>query len=60
MSGWPDKDRFVKDGVQQHKGICAAYGYAGKANLNKYYWNPKRKLGVSSDNLKVSFCFKAF
>ena len=28
--------------------ICAVYDYAGKADLSKGYWNPKRKLGVAT------------
>ena len=28
------------------KYFCAVYNYAGKADLSKAYWNPKRKLGV--------------
>ena len=27
--------------------FCAVYNYAGKADLWKGYWNPKRKLGVT-------------
>ena len=28
--------------------FCAVYDYAGKADLSKAYWNPKRKLGVTT------------
>ena len=28
--------------------FCAVYVYAGKADLSKGYWNPKRKLGVTT------------
>ena len=28
--------------------VCAVYDYAGKADLSKGYWNPKRKLGVTT------------
>ena len=30
------------------KYFCAVYDYAGKADLSKAYWNPKRKLGVTT------------
>ena len=30
------------------KYFCAVYDYAGKADLSKSYWNPKRKLGVTA------------
>ena len=30
------------------KYFCAVYDYAGKADLSKGYWNPKRKLGVTT------------
>ena len=30
------------------KYFCAVYGYAGKADLSKGYWNPKRKLGATA------------
>ena len=30
------------------KYFCAVYDYAGKADLSKVYWNPKRKLGVTT------------
>ena len=30
-----------------------AYDYAGKADLSKGYWNPKRKLGVTTHFLKI-------
>ena len=29
------------------KYFCAVYDYAGKTDLSKGYWNPKRKLGVT-------------
>ena len=28
--------------------FCGVYDYAGKADLSKAYWNPKRKLGVTT------------
>ena len=28
------------------KYFCAVYDYAGKVDLSKGYWNPKRKFGV--------------
>ena len=28
--------------------FCAVYNYAGKADLSKGYWNPKRKLEVTT------------
>ena len=28
--------------------FCAVHDYAGKADLSKAYWNPKRKLEVTS------------
>ena len=28
--------------------FCAIYDYAGKADLRKGYWNPKRKLGITA------------
>ena len=30
------------------KHFCAAYDYAGKVDLSKAYWNPKRKLGETT------------
>ena len=30
------------------KYFCAVFDYAGKADLSKAYWNPKRKLGVTT------------
>ena len=38
--------------------FCAVYNYAGKADLGKGYWNPKRKLGVTmhfSEIIKLQF-----
>ena len=40
-----------KDGayhVPIPKYFCVVYDYAGKADLSKAYWNPKRKLGVTT------------
>ena len=40
------------------KVFCAVYDYAGKADLSKAYWNPKRKLGVTihfSEIIKLQF-----
>ena len=37
---------------------CAVYNYAGKADLGKGYWNPKRKLGIIthfSEIIKLQF-----
>ena len=31
----------------------AVYDYAGKVDLSKAYWNPKRKLGVTTLFLKI-------
>ena len=28
--------------------FCVVYDYAGKADLSKGFWNPKRKLGVTT------------
>ena len=41
----PRKSCFLT--VVHHKKdiFCAVYNYAGKADLGKGYWNPKRKLG---------------
>ena len=30
------------------KVLFAVYNYAGKGDLGKSYWNPKRKLGVTT------------
>ena len=30
------------------KCLCAVYDYAEKADLSKGYWNPKRKVGVTT------------
>ena len=35
------------------KYFCAAYDYAGKADLSKGCWNPKRKLEVTTHFLEV-------
>ena len=32
--------------MQKH--FCAVYDYAGKTDLSKGYWHPKRKLGVTT------------
>ena len=33
--------------------FCAGYNYAGKADLSKDYWNPKRKLGEATHFLGI-------
>ena len=33
--------------------LLGLYDYAGKADLSKGYWNPKRKLGVTMDFLEI-------
>ena len=33
--------------------FCVVYKYVGKADLSKGYWNPKRKLGVTSHVLEI-------
>ena len=35
------------------KYFCAVYDCAGKADLSKGYWNPKRKLGVTTHFLEI-------
>ena len=38
--------------------FCAVYKYAGKVDLDKGYWNPRRKLGVTmhfSEIIKLQF-----
>ena len=35
------------------KYFCAIYDYAEKADLSKGYWNPKRKLGVTTHFLEI-------
>ena len=35
------------------KYFCAVYDYAGKSDLSKGYWNPKRKLGVTAHFLEI-------
>ena len=32
---------------------CAVCDCEGKADLSKGYWNPKRKLGVTTDFLEI-------
>ena len=45
---------FVKDGAYKFKGIfCEVYEYAGKADLNKCYWNSERKLGETTHFSKI-------
>ena len=39
--------RTLKECLLIPKYFCAVYDYAGKADLSKAYWNPKRKLGVT-------------
>ena len=39
---------WFRDGVSQYRGILLGYDYAEKADLGKWYWNPKRKLGVTT------------
>ena len=34
--------------VLQPRYFCAVYNFAGKADLGRGYWNPKRKLGVTT------------
>ena len=37
---------FLKYGAYCNTEVyCAVYNYAGKVDLSKDYWNPKRKLG---------------
>ena len=44
----------LKDGAYQFKGIFApVYDYAGYVDLNKHYWNPKGKLGVTTHFSKI-------
>jgi len=38
----PDRDDF-----------CKAYDYGGKVDLSKGYWNPKRKMWVTSLFLEI-------
>ena len=38
----PDRDDF-----------CKAYDYGGKVDLSKDYWNPKRKMWVTSLFLEI-------
>ena len=46
--------QLLTDGAYQFKGIFApVYDYAGNADLNKPYWNPKRKLGVTTHFSKI-------
>ena len=42
-------DQFLDKGrcLLIPKYFCAVYDYAGKGDLSKGYWNPKRKLGVT-------------
>ena len=44
---------FLKDGAYKTKIFCAVYDYAGKAYLNKGFWNLKRKLGVTKHFLEI-------
>ena len=34
--------------MQNIENICVVYDYAGKADPSKVYWNPKRKLWVTT------------
>ena len=40
--------RFKDRCLLIQKYFCAVYNYAGKADLSKGYWIPKRKLGVTT------------
>ena len=33
--------------------VCTVYDYAGKSNLSNGFWNPKRKLGVTTHLLEI-------
>ena len=33
--------------------FCKGYDYWGKADLSKGYWNPKRKMWVTTDFLEI-------
>ena len=47
-SGCPEKLGFLLAVAAKTEYFCAVYNYAGKAGLDKGYWNPKRKLGVTT------------
>ena len=54
-------NKFFFSAFEAHKGRClqiqkyfiAIYDYAGKADLSKGYWNPERKLGVTTHFLGI-------
>ena len=49
ISGWSEMPRFLHRTVPTNtNNFCAVYDYAGKANIRKGCWNPKRKLGVTT------------
>ena len=35
------------------KYFCAVYDYVGRTDLSKAYWNPKRKLGITTHFLVI-------
>ena len=39
---------LLRKGPTNTEVFCAAYDYAGKTDLSKASWNPKRKLGVTT------------
>ena len=50
-------DGLRKSSLKQRY-FCAAYKFAGNADLGKVYWDPKRKLGVTtlfSEIIKLQF-----
>jgi len=44
----PRYSSFLRNLSTYTKVLCLAYEYVGKADLNKGYQNPKRKLGVTT------------
>ena len=43
----PRKSGFLTVVPAKTEIFCAVYNYEGKAEFDKGYWNPKRKIGVT-------------
>ena len=61
ISAWSAKVGFLLAVAAKTEYFCAVYNHAGKADLGKGYWNPKRKSGVTShfsEIIKLQFAEK--
>ena len=47
------KSQFLRTVPTDKEVFCVVYDYAGKADISKGYWNPKRKFGVTKHFLEI-------